>query len=63
MKKLIFLVLVGFGVYLLWTNVKTKQEDGQVNFSVNKDGVEQKLQSAGNKISGAAKSAEEKFNK
>ena len=63
MKKLIFLALIAFGVYLLWGNVQTKQEEGQVNFSVNKEGVEQKLQSASSKISGEAESLKEKFNK
>ena len=63
MKKLIILIILGFGVYLLWGNVKTKQEDGDVNFSVDKDGVEQKLQSTGSKLSGEAKSLEGKFNK
>ena len=63
MKKLIFLALIAFGVYLLWGNVKTKQEEGHVNFSVNKEGVEQKLQSTGNEISSQAKSLEEKFKK
>lgn len=63
MKKLIFLGIVAFGVYLLWGNVTTKQEEGHVNFSVNKEGVEQKLQSASSKISGEAESLKEKFNK
>jgi len=63
MKTLIFLAIFAFGVYLLWGNVKTKQDDGQVNFSVDKSGVEQKLQSTGSKISGEAKSLEKKFNK
>ena len=63
MKKLIFLAVVAFGVYLLWGNVKTKQEDGHVNFSVDKSGVEQKIKSTGSKISGEAKSVEKKFEK
>ena len=63
MKKLIFLALIAFGVYLLWGNVKTKQEEGHVNFSVNKEGVEQKLQATGSEISSQAKSLEEKFKK
>tara|TARA_Y100001934_G_C11959627_1_gene588868 strand:- start:168 stop:359 length:192 start_codon:yes stop_codon:yes gene_type:complete len=63
MKKLIFLALIAFGVYLLWGNVQTKQEEGHVNFSVNKEGVEHKLQSASSKISGEAESLKEKFNK
>ena len=63
MKKLIFLALIAFGVYLLWGNVKTKQEEGHVNFSVNKEGVEQKLQSTGSEISSKAQSLEEKFKK
>ncbi len=63
MKKLIFLGLIAFGVYLLWGNVQTKQEEGHVNFSVNKKGVEHKLQSASSKISGEAESLKEKFNK
>ena len=63
MKKLIFLGIVAFGVYLLWGNVKTKQEEGHVNFSVDKEGVEQKLQATGSEISSQAKSLEEKFKK
>ena len=63
MKKLIFLGLIAFGVYLLWGNVQTKQEEGHVNFSVNKEGVEHKLQSASSKVSGEAESLKEKFNK
>ena len=63
MKKLIFLAIIAFGVYLLWGNVQTKQEEGNVNFSVNKEGVEQKLQSASSRISGEAESLKEKFNK
>ena len=63
MKKLIFLALIAFGAYLLWGNVQTKQEEGHVNFSVNKEGVEHKLQSASSKISGEAESLKEKFNK
>ena len=63
MKKLIFLALIAFGVYLLWGNVNTKQEEGHVNFSVNKEGVEQKLQSTSSEISSKAQSLEEKFKK
>ena len=63
MKKLIILIILGFGVYLLWGNVKTKQEDGDYKVSVDKDGVKQKLESTGSKLSGEAKSLEGKFNK
>ncbi|MBB01368.1 MAG: hypothetical protein CMJ47_01855 [Planctomyces sp.] len=63
MKKLIFLAIIAFGVYLLWGNVETKQEEGNVNFSVNKEGVEQKLESTGNELSSKAKALEEKFKK
>ena len=63
MKKLLLLIIIVFGVWLLWSNITAKEENGHFNISVDKAGVKEKLQNAGDKISSETKVVEEKFNK
>ncbi len=63
MKKLIILIILGFGIYLVWGNFSTKEEDGHYNVSFDKAGIQDKAEKTANKISSEAKAVEQKFRK